>query len=191
MTLVILLPLALAAAADRQIPAAPLQAVERADQGDWSGGAWRATRNESPPTMSPSLDGMAYDPKVHGELPKKPEEAVETKLEPMTLADAKANFPDVIDRYIAERSRRGAWPLEEKPSGRILELTLQGVDAATIREVKPGYFTGTAVLIEAKTALPRRVDFLVDLSGTMWSVQSASLLPPAPRRALTKKRRPS
>lgn len=93
----------------------------------------------------------------------------------VTLADAAENFKTVVESYVAKNSVDGVWSYKEKKTAAKLELV--SVDPSDVRAAGKGLYAGDAVMRDARTKKPRRLEFTVDMSGVKWSVVSVRSAP--------------
>ncbi len=99
---------------------------------------------------------------------------------PMSLDDARMNFPTVVESFIAARTRDGYWPLKDKASGTVRMLKLVNKDVKGVQPVEggEGLFSGRVSLEDGNTHEKLKADFVVDFSGTEWAVKKMRLIPP-------------
>lgn len=96
----------------------------------------------------------------------------------VTPATAKFNFQTVVENHIMKQNPDGLWVVKGDQQGRNGRYRLARTDLRTLREVKPGYFSATAAMIEDNSKAMINIAFTVDFTGTSWEVVSAKILAP-------------
>jgi len=122
------------------------------------------------PIVNPAVSSSA------AEEEKKPEE----KPPETTLADAKDNFPAVVETFFRKAGEGGVWTLKE--SGTTRRFTLLSAEPRRLKGLGKGQFSGAALARDEATRRPTNVVFVVDLSGAEWKVVSAKVAASAPQR---------
>lgn len=98
-------------------------------------------------------------------------------LPPMTLEDARLNFPTVVESFIAGVSPNGYWLLKEKGTDHTWKLKLVSIDTKTLRGAGAQRYSAPAVLRDVRDGQRLRVEFTVDFSGDQWKVAGMRLRP--------------
>jgi hypothetical protein len=110
---------------------------------------------------------------------------------PMTLDDARMNFPTMVESFVAERSSDGSWPLKQKSTGKTLKLKYESVLPKSIRKIKENRFTGRAVLREVEKDFPVKADFTIDFGGPKWMVVGMRLVSATPPARKARRKAPA
>ena len=98
------------------------------------------------------------------------------KKSEIPLAEARRDFAGVVRAHVAKNSRDGVWVLREGVP-QPLSLKLVTVDQKSVRKSlgAPSEYVGAADFRDVDAKKTVRVEFIVDLAGSLWSVKSASL----------------
>lgn len=102
----------------------------------------------------------------------------EEKPAEFTAADARANFPAVVETFFRKEGENGVWTLKE--SGRARRFALVSAEAKRLKSRGGGVYSGPVLLRDAATRKPLVAEFTVDFSGPEWKVVSAKVAPPPP-----------
>jgi len=90
----------------------------------------------------------------------------------MRIEDARENFETVVRTHVVAKSADGVWSVRVQGAGRVLSLTLTGVERATVHPAEDGLWRGLADFT-GKDGRGRYVaDVAVDLASVRWSVKS-------------------
>lgn len=131
-----------------------------------AGGVWRGSRRAATPEPqeAPQLPLVTTPPSSEGAHSESAPPA------PMTLSDARVNFPTMIESFIASRSPKGYWSFKDPETGKTLKLKLSQVDKGSIAPSAKGSFRGKVTFQEGRTDRTIDLDFIVDFASDSWQV---------------------
>jgi hypothetical protein len=125
---------------------------------------------------------MACDELCKKEEVEKEAEAKEAQQKQLgkydDMEDARNNFGNLVEDYIAQESPDGYFPLQQKGSNKTLKLQFKEFQQGSLKRVSPGHFTGVVAMTNQETHRLIMVDFFVDFSTTHWFVERVSLAAP-------------
>lgn len=129
----------------------------------------------------PERDGVDPTAAATQAAEEEAEKEREEKPAAFTLADARENFPAVVETFFRKASEDAVWTRKE--AGKTRRFILISADAKRVKALGKGVYSAPALLRDAATRAPTVAEFVVDFSGPEWKVVAAKVAPEAPRRA--------
>ncbi len=145
------------------------------------GNAAPSAQDSNDMSSHPERDGV--DPTAAATQAAEAEAEKEKEEKPVefTMADARENFPAVVDTFFRKASEDAVWTRKE--GGKARRFSLISADAKRLKALGKGIYSGPALLRDTATRVPTVAEFVVDFSGPEWKVVAAKVAPEAPRRA--------
>jgi thiol-disulfide isomerase/thioredoxin len=86
------------------------------------------------------------------------------------LEDAQDNFETVVRTHVAGKSAHGVWVMKSS-RGKLLHLTMTGVERGTVHRVPPGLWAGIADFKDAGAKKTYYAEFTADMTAELWDVK--------------------